>query len=188
MEKHNVSLAGTGKDYIVAQARVVQSNLAVLNVQVPGIVGGNRPYGMAFRARVSKACAAFVSQNAAQPSLADTGRLYAAVQLRSRGLGIVNVQIEGTGDSGNRSYGFAEEASCDPKDSTLLASVQDTVTETLSASEDVAQAPEPTVFPGLAVSDLGGLRLKWINGFVAVSDGGVSIFIPDVTVDELIRR
>jgi len=183
MEEHNVSLAGTGKDYIAAQARVVQSNPAVLNVQVPGIAGGNRAYGAAFRVKVSAACAEFVSHECERPSLAWTGRFYAPVQLRSRGEGRLNLQIAGTGPGGNRDYGFAEEVSCTTGESMLLTSVQDVVAPPapLVVSEEVT-------FKGLEVADLGGLGISGLYGFVRTEDSGVTLFIPDVTVDDLIRR
>ena len=183
MEGHNVSLAGTRKDYIMAQARVVQSNPAVLNVQVPGIAGGNRAYGAAFRVKVSAACAEFVSHECERPSLAETGRLYATVQLRSRGEGRLNLQIAGTGPGGNRDYGFAEEVSCTAGESMLLASVQDVV-----APEAPSVVSEVVTFKGLEVADLGGLSLGGFCGFLSVSTDGVTVFLPDVTIDDLIRQ
>jgi hypothetical protein len=63
----------------------------------------------------------------------------------------------------------------------------------LAAVQDAIPEPSPVMAPlmktaGLQIADLGGLVLEGLYGFLTVTDGGVTLFIPDTSADDLIRR
>jgi hypothetical protein len=67
----------------------------------------------------------------------------------------------------------------------LLWAVQDAIPE---PSPVMAPLMKTAKQPGLQIADLGGLTLEGLYGFLTVTDEGVTLFIPDTSADDLIRR
>ncbi len=98
------SFAGTGRDYVAAQATTLGYPPGTVHVQVVGESGsesnpkGNREYGYAGTFGVEAAVAEFIKglEGTNGISLAKTGKEYTAVQIRPRG-GVIHFQVKGKG-------------------------------------------------------------------------------------------
>ena len=96
------SLAGTGRKYVVLQARVRDGKLHIQGKGTPA----NRPYGVAVDVSIPDDLREwFEEQNHTLPSLANTDAMYVPIQARIKD-GLIHVQVKGNKPY-NRSYGAA---------------------------------------------------------------------------------
>lgn len=98
------SLAGTGRQYVVGQAKLVNGD--TLHLQFRGN-NGNRGYGFATDVPTGANTANFFSNksNMTAKSLVGNGKPYIPLQAAVDGNGTIHVQ--GIGSGGNRTYGCA---------------------------------------------------------------------------------
>jgi len=127
------SLAGTGKRYVVLQARVRDGKLHIQGRGVPV----NRPYGVAVDVSIPDNLREwFEEQDHILPSLANTDAMYVPIQARIKD-GLIHVQVRG-----NKPYNRPYGAAFDIKGAEVLKSFLTTVALHEGIIDDWIKHPE----------------------------------------------